>query len=378
MFRDRQDGSDGGTDLVRPGEPRIVIDWRSLERYLKDVAGHSARLMSVGGMNLADGQGLKEFGYGQPLEVVYERDGEVRRAVLSTMRPDRFGHEFLWDRAGVIMFQYYAGNRMDKHVKSIGLGYIGAGGRLMPLREPEEFFVLREMVDGEPYFHDLERIKDGDCRTEDIELAREFGRWLASVHARKLDSHDLYLRRIRDLIAGSECIWGIIDSYPADLQVAERFQDLESLLVDWRWKLRGYCHRLSSVHGDFHPWNVLVRPDGDFSVLDRSRGEWGEPADDVSCMTCNYLLYGLYEGDPLRGRLGKLYMTFWEEYLDRTRDLEMLNVIAPFYVYRSLVIASPVWYPHHAPHVRAALLRFVRNVVREPRFDYRHADKYLE
>ena len=35
------------------------------------------------------------------------------------------------------------------------------------------------------------------------------------------------------------------------------------------------------MHGDFHPWNLLFREGVEFSVLDRSRGEWGEPADDV-------------------------------------------------------------------------------------------------
>jgi len=356
----------------------MTLDWQNLERYLNDLLGDSVTLVSVGAIGQANQQGLKEFGYGKPLEIVYEERGETRKAILSTMRPNRFGHEFLWDRASVILFQYYAGNKMDKHVRSINAGYIDTGGRLTPLRDPQEFFILREMVDGEPYFRDLERIVDGDCRSEDVEMVQRFGRWLAGVHARKLDSPNLYLRRIRDLIGGSECIWGIIDSYPPALQMKEDFEQLERLLVDWRWKLRSYCHRLSAVHGDFHPWNVLLRPGGDFSVLDRSRGEWGEPADDVSCMSCNYLLYGLYEGGPLKGQMGKLYMAFWEEYLDGTRDVEMLDVIPPFYVFRSLVIASPVWYPHHQPHIREALLRFVRNMAREARFDYRHADKYFE
>lgn len=355
-----------------------MINRQNLERYLREVTGRPIRLTSVGGIGKTDEQGPKEFGYGQPLLIVYEEVGETRKAVLSMMRADRYGHEFLWDRACVIIFQYFAGNKMEKHVKSIALGYIDGEGRFRPLLDPKEIFILREMVEGEPYFRHLERMRGGDCRPGDIEVARLFGGWLASIHSQKLDSPGLYLRRIRELIGGSECIWGIIDSYPDDMKASERFEDLERVLLDWRWKLRGYCHRLSVVHGDFHPWNVLIRPDEDFAVLDRSRGEWGDPADDVSCMSSNYLLYGLYEGDPLRGHLGNLHMAFWEEYMDRTQDLEMLEVIAPFYVFRSLVIASPTWYPHHAPQVRAALLRFARNVAREAVFDYRHMDKYLE
>ena len=32
-------------------------------------------------------------------------------------------------------------------------------------------------------------------------------------------------------------------------------------------------------------------------MLDRSRGEWGEAADDVSSMTINYLFFGLLKTD---------------------------------------------------------------------------------
>jgi aminoglycoside phosphotransferase (APT) family kinase protein len=36
------------------------------------------------------------------------------------------------------------------------------------------------------------------------------------------------------------------------------------------------------VHGDFHPWNILFRAAVDFSVLDRSHGEYGDPASAAS------------------------------------------------------------------------------------------------
>ena len=55
------------------------------------------------------------------------------------------------------------------------------------------------------------------------------------------------------------------------------------------------------MHGDFHTWNILFREGTDFSVLDRSRGEWGEwgeAVDDVICLALNVLAAPRF--DPAR------------------------------------------------------------------------------
>ncbi|SDN60372.1 aminoglycoside phosphotransferase family protein [Desulfonauticus submarinus] len=356
------------------------IDLQSLENYLQQAFGEQAKLTGIGEIGSLEEQGMKDFGYGKPLLVHFELNGKPNSFVLSTMKGDKYGHQFYWDRAAILMFQYDCAARMDKHVKPMGLGYIDSRGRLIPVKEPKEFFLLTEKVEGHDYFLDLERMRKGDVREEDFSLAKEFARWLAKVHSVKKKDEDLYLRRIRDLIGHSECIWGLIDAYPYPYEhfTPEEFQKLEKRLIDWRWKFRKFTHRLSAVHGDFHPWNVLVRDNLDFSVLDRSRGEWGEPADDVATMSCNYLLFGLYDQPKLSGPFEKLYLTFWEEYLSITNDKEILKLIAPFYVFRGLVIASPEWYPNHPVEVRKGLFRFIQNVLEDENFDYMKINKYME
>jgi len=357
----------------------IEIGLEDLERYLKETLGASVELKGVGEIGVWDEQAMKEFGYGKSLKVTYEKDGREEHAVFSTMRGDRYGHQFYWDRAAILMFEYDTSDRMEKHVRPRGLGYIDEDGHLVPLTKPREFFIVNELLDGKPYFHDLERIKRGKVRPQDRELVRDFARWLARVHAQKKGEPDLYLRRVRELIGGSECIWGLIDAYPHPYREfpPEAFRDMEKTLIDWRWRLRAYGHRLAVVHGDFHPWNVLIRPDGGFSVLDRSRGEWGEPADDIAAMDANYLLYGLYQGRRLSDDFADLHIAFWTEYLEQTGDQEILEVIAPFYVFRGLVTANPEWYPGHPTQVRQSLLRFTQNVLVDDRFDYRNINKYL-
>ena len=144
--------------------------------------------------------------------------------------------------------------------------------------EPQEFFILNEKLEGYDYFHDLDRIRQGDFRQQDEQNAAALAGWLADIHAVKHNDPHLYKRRIRDLIGSSECIMGLIDeafAHPCAFFSQDRFMKLEKKLIDWRWKLFHYTHRLCAVHGDFHPWNVLMSGADDFSVLDRSRGEWG-------------------------------------------------------------------------------------------------------
>jgi hypothetical protein len=366
-----------GTEAKTP----IVVRPEAVERYLRQAFGPDARLLGVCEMGVDD-QGMKEFGYGKPVCLTFEAGGKVQSGVLSIMRGDKYGHQFYWDRAAILMFQYEAGARMEKHVRPLGLGYFDADDHLVPVKKPKEFFILSEKAPGYDYYLDLARIRKTGLTTRDLDMAKAFAGWLARVHGQKKDDPDLYLRRIRNLIGASECIFGLVDAYPYpyDLFPPERFAALEKRIVDWRWKLRGFTHRLSQVHGDFHPWNVLIQEDGetrDFAVLDRSRGEWGEPADDVATMSLNYVLFGLYDQPKLAGDFERLYLTFWDTYLAATGDIELLSVIAPFYVFRGLVIASPQWYPGHPPAVRQGLLRFLENVLAGDRFDYRDCNRYM-
>ena len=47
----------------------------------------------------------------------------------------------------------------------------------------------------------------------------------------------------------------------------------------------------------------------------------------------------------------------------------MLQVAAPFFAFRGLVMASPVWYPDLPESVRRKLLDFIRSVLESETFD---------
>jgi aminoglycoside phosphotransferase family enzyme len=133
---------------------------------------------------------------------------------------------------------------------------------------------------------------------------------------------------------------------------------------------------LRQIHGDFHPWNILFRSGVDFRLLDRSRGEYGDPADDVTCLTLNYFFFSLQRSGRLEGSLETLFLRFWERYLKKSGDREILRVVAPFYAFRGLVIASPVWYPTLSDAVRRRILAFVLAVLESESFDPSQVNTY--
>ena len=112
-------------------------------------------------------------------------------------------------------------------------------------------------------------------------------------------------------------------------------------------------------------------------MLDRSRGEWGEPADDVTSMTINYLFASLCRWGDLRGPFEVLFREFWDRYMTKSGDSEVRETAAPFFAFRGLVIASPLWYPNLTRGVRLSLFRFIENVLATERFEPGEVNRYL-
>ena len=68
---------------------------------------------------------------------------------------------------------------------------------------------------------------------------------------------------------------------------------------------------------------------------------------------------------------------FFRTYFCRSQDLDLPEVIAPFYAWRALVLASPLWYPDVSPAVRDQLLSFVERLLDGHDFTPEHIDDLL-
>ncbi|MBI5418757.1 MAG: phosphotransferase [Deltaproteobacteria bacterium] len=345
----------------------------NLEPYLSALHGKPVQVLrlSLLGEHIRTGA-IKGYGYGMPVLVEYEVAGKRRRAVVETLSPGPFGHEHMSDRAQMLLWDYSAFNRLPRHARSLDVGAFQKEGSLLSLGKAEELFLFMEYVEGKAYIHDLARLQEGGPLT-DLDLARADALcdYLAGIHRIRGSDPGLYIRRVRELVGHGECIMGLADSYPPrhGFITRELLEAVEHRCVAWRWRLSERTHRLRQVHGDFHPYNILFREGTDFSVLDRSRGEWGDAADDVTSLTGNYLFCSLQRSGRLTGPFETLFRGFWDRYLERSDDREILEVAAPFYAFRGLVMASPVWYPSLSDGVRRKLFAFIEAVLDADAFD---------
>lgn len=353
-----------------------------LEVYLNSLYNAKVKLLEVRelGSEKTEEQ-LKGFGYGKPYLIKFKLNNEVRNVVLETVKPSSFGHEHFSDRAKILLWQHSAFNKLPKHVKSIDVGAFTEDGRLKSLGDCKEFFIITEMVRGRLYHVDLDELMKGrELSRLDVERCEVLADYLVEIHSVKRNEPMLYIRRIRELIGHGECIMGIIDNYPPNLEYLNEdfLRSIEKKCVKWRWKLKKKTYRLSQVHGDFHPWNIMFREGTDFTVLDRSRGEWGEPADDITSLTINYIFYSLQTYGQLDGPFKTLFEHFWSRYMEKTEDEEILGVVQPFYAWRALVVASPIWYPNLKIEVRIKLFNFIRNILSTEKFEIDAVNSYLK
>jgi hypothetical protein len=357
----------------------------------------SARKSGTSDTDGADGSPLKVFGYGRPILIRYRLGDCEQHVVLRTATANQFGHENRADRAADLLLSFDTYNTLPRHVAALDVGVFHldepqpaqkaapAQAHMRSLGKAKEFFLVTPYVEGKPYAVDLQQLRDGkELHKRDLLRARQLALYLVQIHAKKypdsgtnglpsqsiLNRAVLYRRRIRDTIGSGEGIMGLIDSYPADYPLAtpEWLEEVEKACIAWRWRLKTRDHRLCQVHGDYHPFNLVFSDDNGFALLDRSRGAWGEPADDVSCLAINYLFFSLQRSGRMEPPFRQLWDSFWQTYLEHTDDHELFNVVVPFLIWRALVLANPIWYDTPIS-VRQTIFRFIERILSLKSFD---------
>lgn len=357
---------------------RGEIDFYELQAYLRARGYEKATIRQMEPIGAPSPDAVKRHGYGRPIRVEFTSAGGSHDVVVRTMASDPFGHERRSDRAANLLQAAVDSALIPRHVRALDVGIVEPTGRLATVPDGEPF-LLTAYAPGELYARQLEALKGKDeAAAADVARAEQLATYLVALHAEKADRR-LYARSLRDTVGHGEGIFGLTDSYPADDTVLspERLQRLETAAVAWRWRWKDAAHRACRIHGDFHPFNLLFDDDDELFVLDASRGVLGDPADDLTCLTINYLFDALVDRGSFVGPYRELWDRVWTVYLEGTGDDELLSVVPGFFTWRTLVLASPIWYPGIDDRVRGTLVRFAERLLEGEAFDPAAVERLL-
>jgi hypothetical protein len=358
----------------------LPFDQESLEDYLKLLYQKGVEVTDIRKLGENKNGTAKRLSQDAPLLISFMHGHESEQVVLRTVLKDGLSRERRADWSCNLLANHDRSKELSHHEPFVNIGTFAPKSKSFSLEQDNEFFLITPYVSGVLYAQDLCQISDTqNLEHWDKEHVVALADYLAEIHAVKKSDMVRYQQRIRNLLGYGEGLMGILDSYYSDPELTSPgdLEEIEKQCVAWRWRSKGFHHRLSHVHGDFHPWNVQFQEDSASMLLDYSKSQWGEPADDVSAMTISYILFSLRREGALTTPFRQLYSLFWEHYLGVTQDQEILRIIQPFYVWRVLAAASPVWSSSLSLPVRKMLLRFVKNMLASEDFDPERIDDYF-
>ncbi len=313
----------------------------------------------------------------------------IKSYVAKTLLSEGLGHDYPSDRASVFLLDLDEYKNLPRHVKAVDVLSEMEDGSIKSIGGGKEYYLLMEKGEGRHYFNDLTEFSYKDrLEISDIEKIKAMTSYLAEIHSVKKDSKTLYWRKLRDTVGHGECLMGVFDTYPDGTLSYDEITAIIKKSVDWIYKLKPRYKRLSEIHGDFHPGNIWFAPpspplgkggDGGvgFILLDRSRGPWGEPADDVTALTINYIFFSIKNHGDVRGAYLEGLNLFFDEYIKASGDTEINEVVAPFFAFRGAVVANPVFYPEITSEQRKLIFRFVNNVLKTDEFEFKRINDYL-
>lgn len=223
-------------------------------------------------------------------------------------------------------------------------------------------YMLLSWVEGE----DLEAVLPTLPEAEQFRLGREAGRILKAIHSIPLDPADVpsttkrekKLRQLARYEASSL-------RYPGD-EDAIRFER-EHIGLIW-------SEPPVYQHGDFHPGNLILRPDGSLGVIDFNRWEAGDPWEEfyklqsfgreLSVPYCVGELEAYFDGEPSETFWkahkvyvihGALYSIKWAEPFGQAEiDGMVRHCRQAFADYDGFRLTVPTWYTEWKQQKRTA------------------------
>jgi aminoglycoside phosphotransferase (APT) family kinase protein len=348
-----------------------MINEKSVKKYIKKLFAEEVIDVRIEKL----GAGVQGAGF--LIEVKFSEG--MKHYVIKGLFPEGLEHDYPADRAGVFLLDMEEFKNLPKHVKAVDVLSEMEDGSIKSIGGGREYYLLMERAEGEHYFNDLTALASKQrLDTSDIVKIQSMTSYLAKIHSIKKKSIQLYWRKVRDTIGHGECLMGVFDTYPEGTVHYSEMAEIEKKCVDWRMKLKPEHKRLCQIHGDFHPGNIWFQNNKDFILLDRSRGPWGDAADDVTALTINYIFFSINHFGTLHGPYKEALNLFYDKYVSESGDTGLFNVLAPFYAFRGAVVANPVFYPDVTQENRHKIFNFINGVLDDDSFKIDKVNEYIK
>lgn len=348
-----------------------MINKKSIERYIRDLFGKEVTDVKIRKL----GAGVQGAGF----LIEIKTPDETKSYVIKGLYPEGLEHDYPSDRAGVFLLDLDEFKNLPGHVRAIDVLSEMQDGSIKSIGGGREYYLLMEQAKGKHYFNDLAAMAVKDkLEDSDIRKIKALTSYLAKIHSVKKESKSLHWRKVRDTIGHGECLMGVFDMYPDSIISYEGMAEIEKKCVDWRARLKPKHKRLCCVHGDFHPGNIWFKGNTEFVLLDRSRGPWGDAADDITALTINYIFFSINHFSKIKGPYLEALNLFYEEYIQAAGDTELYEVVAPFYAFRGAVVANPAFYPKVTTENRRRIFNFIHGVLDDESFKIEKINEYVK
>lgn len=350
-----------------------------IKNYLKDI--FKGKISNISITELGSGV----MGKGYLLE--FKEGKNSKRLVLKSIFANNLNLDHHSDRAQNFFLAHEAYNTMESHVKSKDVISVDKNGKLKSIGDSKEFFILMEEAKGQDFFKDLEKVgEQGFVEDKVKEKVLILSNFLYKLHSKKIDSLSMYRRKVRDTLGGAGSVAMVLDSWP-DKEYNQYKREWNEILKHCVnvWDIsRNLTNRNCEIHGDFHPGNLWFQEDLTLTILDRSRGISGEPADDISAFVLNPIFYSVKKYGKLQGEYKEIFDLFWNNYFSKTLDKEMRKVLGLYFAFRVSVVCNPVFYPdsffggkENAEKARKKMINFSLNVLKDKEFIPEKINTYL-
>jgi aminoglycoside phosphotransferase family enzyme len=354
------------------------LDNKTIEKYLKEK--YEGRISSIEIKKL--GSGVLGTGYSLKFKV----DDRSKTLVLKSLFKENLGMDHYSDRASSLLDAHDNYNKMENHVKSEDVIAQNDDNSLTSIGKAKEFYILMEEARGEDLFKDFDKIKESGKLSEEVrKKILVISDFLVKLHKNKHESVPLYRRKIRDTIGSGGSLIGLLDMHPdpAFKQFESKWMEIVMHSIKFWRKSRNMDNRLCEIHADYHPGNLWFE-NGNFTILDRSRGRYGEPADDIVAFAINPIMYSLMTTGEFEGPFREMFDIFWNNYFKQTKDREMRKIMAPYIAFRVSVVTNPIFYNDEmlggkdkATKIRSKMINLALNILKDNEFSPEKINFYL-